>query len=90
MLTVNNIDTRLFTEENAGYVSAASLDAYGFATEGYIQTAVENMVAVDANGDLTHNSGSFRVGNAWSRSDFWDDMYTYMSSTTGCLHYRVI
>jgi len=26
----------------------------------------------------------------WSRSDFWDDMYTYMSSTTGCLHYRVL
>jgi len=26
----------------------------------------------------------------WSRSDFWDDMHTYLSSTTGCLHYRVL
>ena len=56
--------SRISTLENAGCVTASGLSGYDFATEGYVQTAVENMVAVDANGDLTHNAGSFRVGNA--------------------------
>ncbi len=62
--TVGDIDTRLATVENSGYVTASGLSGYNFATEGCVQTALDDYVAVDADGNLTHNSGSFRVGNA--------------------------
>ena len=58
------MDTRLTTVESAGFVSASGLSGYNFATEGYVQTALDDYVAVDADGNLTHDSGSFRVGNA--------------------------
>ena len=41
--TVNNIDTRLGTVENSGYVTASGLTGYNFATQGYVQTAVDDL-----------------------------------------------
>ena len=41
--TVGNIDTRLTTVENAGYVTASGLSGYNFATQGYVSTAVTDL-----------------------------------------------
>ena len=41
------MDTRLTTVESAGFVSASGLSGYNFATEGYVQTALDDYVAVD-------------------------------------------
>ena len=41
--TVGNIDNRLVTVENAGYVTASGLTGYNFATQGYVQTAVADL-----------------------------------------------
>jgi len=38
---VSGIDTRVGTLENAGYVTSSGLNGYGFATQGYVATAVD-------------------------------------------------
>ena len=73
--TVGNIDTRLTTVENAGYVTASGLSGYNFATQGYVQTAVAG-----ASGGVSYTEADINAPAAtsgtWTTSDnagYWGE-----------------